>query len=120
MGDVILKSEARRLTRMALCLREVEYVLQCVTEGTLPDEERSPEAMGRRQDRLLAIARELEAAVRDATPQTPPPVRISHSRPKQVWCNRKGCERVLTREQARVSGTCLVCRLEEEKQAAAK
>ena len=94
---------------MALALREIEYVLELVALGHLPEEERTREAMGRRQDQLMYLVRQFEGAVKEATPQTPPPVRSSHSNSKMVWCQAEGCERALTREQAKVSPLCPEC-----------
>jgi hypothetical protein len=115
MPEVTLKIDVNACLKIALGLRRVEFLLQQIVEGTLPDEERTSQKIGIRQEQLLWLAGKFEQAVKEAAPELP-----AHQRPKQnrkmVWCATEGCERALTREQARFDPHCPLCR--EKKPAA--
>jgi hypothetical protein len=117
---VILTIETHKALRIARALRGIEWVLEMVVEGHLPEEEKGRDNMGIRQDQIWWLVKTLENAVKDQSPKLPPHQRPKQTQTKTVWCARKDCDRALTREQAKTGSACLVCRLEDEKTAAAK
>lgn len=113
MPQVTLQCEPRRALKIAVFLREIEYVLQLVHQGKLPEAEGTEEAMERRQEMLLFLARTLETAVKDQSPELPAHQRPASHKVKQVWCEG-GCQTALSLEQMRQSPFCQNCRRRAE------
>jgi hypothetical protein len=113
MPNIVLKYDTHRALKIALCLREVETLLELVVEDQLPEEARDRDWMGKRQDRLMWLIRDIESAVKAVTPERPPHQRAASSDRKTVWCEG-GCQSALTLEQIRQSPFCRNCRRRAE------
>lgn len=109
MPDCVLKFSPEQARRIALGLRGTEFLLQRIAEGTITDEERTPEMLAKRQEQLLWLAGQIERAVKAAQPILP-----AHERPQQrnrkvVWCQGKGCQQAITRAEAAANPLCPTC-----------
>ncbi len=115
MPEVTLSYDRDKALKIALGLRGTALLIAEVMRFDPIPAGEPWESMGLRCRQLIWLAEQFEAAARQMAPELPAHERPKERNRKMVWCQGEGCERAMTREQAKASGLCPVC---QEKSAA--